>query len=853
MADLNAEQQRYADLLKQANEELQKNGELSFSTQSRLRDQQIAAATGLKNFSQATDVAMGALFSFATAGTQAGKAMLDGKKGATAFNDSINSMTTAVTALGAALSLLIPVIGPLVAGLALITQSVVEYAKASNEMADKLYDGYRGMAESGAAAADGMEGLYKGAQKLNLSMSQLGDYVQVVSANSRELAALGGSVFKGRQMFEKIGEAMQPATEGLMKIGLMPKDIMEGQAGYLRQQTRLGNAQKMTVDQLAAGVTRYLVEQDALTKLTGTSRKEAEKLREEALNEEQYAGMLAQARHSGDKEAINMMEEISNVGNHVNKELAKMVRGAMTGNLAYEGTQKLLTDVPEIFDLLEKVKRKEMTVAELYTKIGRGMEDTSQRFGAASATYMANDKNFVSQSVRNDVVMKTTAEGFQKNLEQIQIDQKNAGAMGGKAQDANLQAAVDLRKKQIDATKASENFVFEGIIPAQEQMAKLATVTKNAADGLHSLFGGFSKILKKLGILDEDKLGDKSQEISDTTKNQKEAEARLLKAKTDAERDYALRDKKFWDEKLTLLNAEKTVLEKEDNNAKLEKQIIDRAKAEKDIAKANHEKTMLTANWQQKMGIGQDTDQKKSAEAYQKALTKYQNLTGEAGGGVVKKEQQMKAEKANFPSSQSMGQINSQEDLAKMGLNIKSGDVQAQGAKISPKLIELARSIQAGVPGFSHFSSFNDKYHQENAPSSQHTQGLAVDFAVNPDPTGDIETGKNITKWLKDMGASVAIDEYNSPSAKSTGGHFHAQIPAFADGGELGAGKIGIAGEAGPELITGPANITPMNELTKAFNGMSGILMQQVNMLDELVRAQKNGNDISNKILRVQT
>lgn len=32
----------------------------------------------------------------------------------------------------------------------------------------------------------------------------------------------------------------------------------------------------------------------------------------------------------------------------------------------------------------------------------------------------------------------------------------------------------------------------------------------------------------------------------------------------------------------------------------------------------------------------------------------------------------------------------------------------------------------------------------------------------------------------------------------------------FADGGRLGAGKVGIAGERGPELITGPAMVTPL-------------------------------------------
>ena len=34
----------------------------------------------------------------------------------------------------------------------------------------------------------------------------------------------------------------------------------------------------------------------------------------------------------------------------------------------------------------------------------------------------------------------------------------------------------------------------------------------------------------------------------------------------------------------------------------------------------------------------------------------------------------------------------------------------------------------------------------------------------------------------------------------------------FADGGYLSAGKVGIVGESGPELISGPANITPMDE-----------------------------------------
>ena len=38
----------------------------------------------------------------------------------------------------------------------------------------------------------------------------------------------------------------------------------------------------------------------------------------------------------------------------------------------------------------------------------------------------------------------------------------------------------------------------------------------------------------------------------------------------------------------------------------------------------------------------------------------------------------------------------------------------------------------------------------------------------------------------------------------------------FADGGKLSAGKFGVVGESGPELITGPATITPMNQMAGA-------------------------------------
>lgn len=238
--------------------------------------------------------------------------------------------------------------------------------------------------------------------------------------------------------------------------------------------------------------------------------------------------------------------------------------------------------------------------------------------------------------------------------------------------------------------------------------------------------------------------------------------------------------------------------------------------------------------------------EKDQLEAINYQITEGSGGGGGGGGGTGLKLPSM-------PGISGMGggqglQATRQDDLSKMGLKIKTGDVQAEGSGISPRLIELARQIQGGVPGFNYFSAFNDRFHQEKAPSSQHAKGLALDFTVAQPPS--VEEGNAITDWLKGLGASLAIDEYNNPSSKSTAGHFHAQIPGFEDGGMLGAGKIGIAGEGGkPELISGPASITPMNDLMGALNNLNANMERSISTLAEIARISKATSDSSAKML----
>ena len=227
--------------------------------------------------------------------------------------------------------------------------------------------------------------------------------------------------------------------------------------------------------------------------------------------------------------------------------------------------------------------------------------------------------------------------------------------------------------------------------------------------------------------------------------------------------------------------------------------------------------------------------------------------------------------------------VASQDDLAKMGLKIKKGDVQGEGSKIDPKIIEMAQQVQANMPNFGYFSGFNDKFHQEKSPSSSHTTGRAMDFALSKEPSK--EEGQEIVNWLKSMGASVAIDEYNNPSSKATAGHIHAQIAGYADGGVASTPQIAMVAEKGPEAMIplDNGNIPvklEMPDVKAMFDGMAKAFTDQadkgstspasmstteivdelkagrqqnfelLSLIQEMVKSQKDSTSIQERILQ---
>jgi hypothetical protein len=80
---------------------------------------------------------------------------------------------------------------------------------------------------------------------------------------------------------------------------------------------------------------------------------------------------------------------------------------------------------------------------------------------------------------------------------------------------------------------------------------------------------------------------------------------------------------------------------------------------------------------------------------------------------------------------------------------------------------------------------------------------------------------------IKEFGAGVKGKVTGGFSA--AGDWIASKIPGFADGGVLPSGKLGIVGEEGPELISGPAKITPFKSALSQVGG-SGVTSSMTRM-----------------------
>lgn len=437
------------------------------------------AGTGVNNFGAKLNLVTTALQGITKVAGEHYKQMAAGNKGYKALGSVMDETADALTAAGLALAAFKGPIGLVLAGIGLAGKAANKYIKASAEQSDKLYDAYRNMSRVGAAGSEGLQGVYSDMQKLGLGVQDLDKMVKLMTDNSKELALLGGSVREGRQRFVGAVDATNQYRTSLMRMGLSQDAINEGVASYIRLESRMGSVQKMTYAELGDAAHRYILERDALAKVTGMNMKEQEKALEEVRSQELFRAKVEELRAQGKTAEADELESTYVSLLKVNRTAAQGFADIANGNLMTEAAQKeMRVSQGKTMEVIERISQGQIKSARAGDEIARAHVDFVDAYGMGVARFGNYDRVFGSYAGDQSMKAMLLAGGLEKNRDAA--DKTQEGQRKGQDKEVNQQ--VDLVNSQREMMQNMQDFVRMGVGPATKVVKGFNDVLKKITD-----------------------------------------------------------------------------------------------------------------------------------------------------------------------------------------------------------------------------------------------------------------------------------------------------------------------------------------------------------------------------------
>lgn len=417
-----------------------------------------------------------------TASDQVYKSMVGFGKQLASGDSSLSSLNTAVDGSVGAMKSLTGNSRALNVALDIMSSAV----KTATKNLDELNKSYLEIAQSGAAAADGMTGLKDQVIASGIGLRQ---FTRAVVENSVVLARFGGTTSAGIEKFSNaVGQlAFGETSRDLRALGFSTDQIADVAAGFLKQQTLLGQQRGITERQLIEGSKSYAMELDLLARVTGINRKDLDKQRQDALLDNQFAVVAKQTERQYGKAAAVELQRFQSVLAGVSPRMGKAIQELSSG-FVRPGSEaaKLMNSMPGIMQEVQAVVRGQQDAGQALTRlqpgfknlesliegVNKSMGDNNQFLIAANELYAIQsldlekisqnfkDADKAQKAVKYDRLTKNVTDAS-RDLEKMGIQFKNIGLMIGDTFAPLIGGTISFLSKLVDALESFSKTVYD--------------------------------------------------------------------------------------------------------------------------------------------------------------------------------------------------------------------------------------------------------------------------------------------------------------------------------------------------------------------------------------------------------
>ena len=760
-----------AEAAARAQQELATFGQISADTAAKLQvaNAAVAAFETKMNLATAASAALYRTF------TSYNRAVIDGVKSYGDLAETTDNLATAFEAVTAALAFILPIgraAKIVTAGLGLLGGELIRSSKAVGQQLDGLRSGFDELARVGGTTARGLTDMFDAMQQAGISAKDFPAFAKALAENSQILSTFGGSVTRGRDTVLGLTEDLRPMRDQLMNYGIRIEQIGEASMGFIKNQRLMSLGTNANLNMGKDAMMSYVKELDLLTRLTGMSRQDQEKLREEAMSNAAYAATIDQLLAEGRKEEAEAIQKAQVYFANLGPGALKGFRDSISGfvGVTGEASDLQLASNMEVMKFADDLRAGRLKSAE---EIARG----------AQGVYRELDS--VNKTVGRSAAQLGTSFGT------VYTETRRVGPLiGESAEDMMARAREEQEKRDLALKKQNEEF-----IKANDKMIHYQKVLQNQVSRYQDAMGATTSSLGWLG-------------------------------------DMAIKA----GEALGLLAGEK-----------------------------NPKPPSSPATSRGVPTSGSAMGETKGGAAGAGAAPASSMGVPPPGAGVARPEQapQLAAIRDLIGKVESYGgdynvavggaKYNLTDMTIKEVMDLQRKLIASNQGSAVGKYQVIATTLSEAVAklGISRDEKFDQATQDRIGDYLIMKRGYAQ-YANNPTQEAKERFLSNLAaEWAGLPAGPDGRSRYAGVGNNKAGIGWNEALEKFADGGTLGAGKMGIAGEAGAELVTGPADITPMNDLMTAVRDLIGVTQMSLSTLESINRNTSNAADVGDRMLRL--